>query len=68
MTLQQVNWRDIIFDLNRAGLKCAEISRRLKLSRACVLQLKDEQTANPLYSTAVKVLQLHDRVTRGNRT
>ena len=57
-----MNWREIIMDLNGAGLSGAEIARKLKSSTGTINGLKNEKRHEPSYALGESLKDLHARV------
>lgn len=53
-----INWREIIFDLQKAGLKNVQIAERLGIPASTISGLKNEMWNEPRYSTGCKILAL----------
>ena len=58
-----VNWRDLIVDIERQGLKGPAIARRVDVAPTTINGLKNERWREPRYSLGVKLIDLHRRLT-----
>lgn len=52
------DWPALIFELNRLGMRDAEIEKSCEFSNGYLAHLKDGTTAEPTHSRGQKLLQL----------
>lgn len=63
-----MNWRKIIEDLQRAGIRQIDIAARCGVSQSSVSDLKKGRTLEPSYGFGATLLQMHsDAASRSKR-
>lgn len=59
-----INWREVILDLNRAGLNDTVIAARVGSNHSTIGAYKNEDRTEPKYSLGARLLTLHARTVK----